>query len=41
VGAPESSDDGEALWEAVCEHELEGVVCKRLPEPYLYGERSG
>lgn len=28
------------LWEAVCEHELEGVVCKRLIEPYLCGERS-
>lgn len=26
---------------AICEHELEGVVCKRLNEPYLCGERSG
>src|SRR5919199_5404964 len=25
---PEGFDDGEALWEAVCEHELEGVVAK-------------
>ena len=23
---PEAFDDGEALWEAVCEHEREGVV---------------
>ena len=35
-----SSDDGLALWEAVCEHELEGVVAKRLHERYLPGERS-
>jgi ATP-dependent DNA ligase len=26
---PQSFDDGAALWEAVCEHELEGVVPKR------------
>jgi bifunctional non-homologous end joining protein LigD len=26
-------------WQAVCEHELEGVVAKRLHEPYLNGER--
>jgi bifunctional non-homologous end joining protein LigD len=37
---PEFSDDGEALWEAVCEHELEGLVAKRLHEPYLAGERA-
>jgi hypothetical protein len=24
---PKAFDDGEALWEAVCEHELEGVGC--------------
>jgi hypothetical protein len=28
------------LWEAVCEHELEGLVAKRLHEPYLPGERA-
>jgi bifunctional non-homologous end joining protein LigD len=32
---PEAFEDGAALWEAVCEHELEGVVAKRLHEPYL------
>jgi bifunctional non-homologous end joining protein LigD len=26
---PPVFDDGDALWEAVCEHELEGVVAKR------------
>jgi bifunctional non-homologous end joining protein LigD len=36
---PEAFEDGEALWAAVCEHELEGVVAKRLDEPYLCGER--
>jgi bifunctional non-homologous end joining protein LigD len=38
--APETFADGQALWEAVCEHELEGVVAKRLHEPYLSGERA-
>jgi bifunctional non-homologous end joining protein LigD len=37
---PETFDDGEALWEAVCEHELEGVVAKRRSGRYLPG-RSG
>jgi hypothetical protein len=37
---PEAFDDGAALWEAVCEHELEGLVAKRLHEPYLPGERT-
>jgi bifunctional non-homologous end joining protein LigD len=37
---PETCDDGDALWEAVCEHELEGLVAKRLHEPYLVGERA-
>ena len=32
--------DGAALWEAVCEHELEGLFAKRLHEPYLPGERN-
>jgi len=36
---PEAFDDGPALWAAVCEHELEGVVAKKLHEPYLCGER--
>lgn len=27
---PEAFDDGVTLWEAVCEHELEGLVAKRL-----------
>jgi ATP-dependent DNA ligase len=37
---PEAFKDGPALWEAVCEHEVEGVVAKRLYEPYLSGERA-
>jgi ATP-dependent DNA ligase len=37
---PESFDDGAALWEAVCEHELEGVVAKRRSGRYLPGERA-
>jgi ATP-dependent DNA ligase len=37
---PEAFDDGPSLWEAVCEHELEGVVAKRLHEPYLCGVRG-
>jgi ATP-dependent DNA ligase len=36
---PEAFEDGHALSEAVCEHELEGVVAKRLHEPYHSGER--
>lgn len=36
---PETFDDGKALWTAVCEHELEGLVAKRLDEPYRAGER--
>ena len=31
--------DGEALWESVCERGLEGVVAKRMDEPYRPGER--
>jgi bifunctional non-homologous end joining protein LigD len=37
---PEAFDDGEALWEAVCEHELEGVVAKRQLGKYMPGERG-
>jgi ATP-dependent DNA ligase len=33
-------DDGAALWEAVCEHELEGVITKRRSSRYLPGERD-
>jgi bifunctional non-homologous end joining protein LigD len=36
---PDAFDDGKALWKAVCEHELEGVVAKRLDDPYLSRER--
>jgi bifunctional non-homologous end joining protein LigD len=38
--APEALGDGAALFDAVCEHELEGVVAKRLNEPYRPGERA-
>jgi ATP-dependent DNA ligase len=37
---PEAFDDGEALWEAVCEHELEGVVAKRRSGRYIPAERA-
>ena len=37
---PETFEDGEALWAAVCEHGLEGLVAKRLHGPYLSGERA-
>jgi bifunctional non-homologous end joining protein LigD len=37
---PEAFDDGAALWEAVCEHELEGVVAKKRSGRYLPGERG-
>jgi bifunctional non-homologous end joining protein LigD len=37
---PEACDDGAALWEAVCEHELEGVVAKRRSGRYLPGDRG-
>ena len=37
---PQAFDDGEALWNAVCEHELEGVVAKRRSARYLPGERG-
>jgi ATP-dependent DNA ligase len=32
-------EDGEALFDAVCARGLEGVVAKRLADPYLPGER--
>jgi ATP-dependent DNA ligase len=31
---------GTALWEAVCEHELEGVVAKERSGRYLPGDRG-
>jgi bifunctional non-homologous end joining protein LigD len=37
---PEAFDDGHALWEAVCEHELEGVVAKRRSGRYMPGDRG-
>jgi bifunctional non-homologous end joining protein LigD len=37
---PEAFDDGVALWGAVCEHELEGVVAKRRSSRYAAGERG-
>jgi hypothetical protein len=37
---PEAFDDGAALWEAVCEHELEGVVAKQRSGRYLPGDRG-
>jgi bifunctional non-homologous end joining protein LigD len=37
---PEAFDDGDALWEAVCEHELEGVVAKRRSGRYVPGGRA-
>jgi bifunctional non-homologous end joining protein LigD len=37
---PEAFDDGEALWVAVCEHELEGVVAKPRRGRYVPGERG-
>ena len=33
-------EDGEALFAAVCERGLEGVVAKRLRDPYRSGERG-
>jgi bifunctional non-homologous end joining protein LigD len=37
---PEAFEDGEALWEAVCAHELEGVVAKPRRSRSLPGERG-
>ncbi len=33
-------EDGEALFDAVCARGLEGVVAKRLADPYKSGERG-
>jgi len=37
---PEAFEDGEALFEAVCERELEGIVAKRVDGMYRPGERG-
>lgn len=37
---PQAFDDGQALWDAVCEHELEGMVAKRRSGRYTPGERG-
>jgi bifunctional non-homologous end joining protein LigD len=37
---PDAFTDGHALFDAVCEWEMEGVVAKRLHEPYRPGERA-
>jgi bifunctional non-homologous end joining protein LigD len=37
---PETFDDGHSLFEAVCDHELEGVVAKRRSSRYRPGERD-
>jgi bifunctional non-homologous end joining protein LigD len=37
---PETFDDGEALFEAVCERELEGIVAKRIDGRYRPGYRG-
>jgi bifunctional non-homologous end joining protein LigD len=37
---PQAFDDGDALWAAVCEYELEGVVAKRRSGRYAPGVRA-
>jgi ATP-dependent DNA ligase len=37
---PQAFEDGAALWDAVCEHELEGIVVKRRSGRYLSRERG-
>jgi ATP-dependent DNA ligase len=37
---PETFGNGAALFDAVCEQELEGVVAKRLNERYRPGQRG-
>jgi ATP-dependent DNA ligase len=37
---PEASDDGAALFEAVCERELDGILAKRLDDRHRPGERG-
>ena len=37
---PDAFDDGQALFAAVCEHGLEGVVAKRRDDRYWPGARK-
>ena len=37
---PDVFDDGQALWQAVCDHGLEGIVAKRLTSTYRPGYRG-
>jgi bifunctional non-homologous end joining protein LigD len=37
---PDVFSDGAALFDAVCEHDLEGIVAKRLGEPYRPSQRA-
>src|SRR5438876_589539 len=37
---PDVFEDGRALWHAVCEHDLEGVVAKRRTSRYRSAERG-
>jgi ATP-dependent DNA ligase len=37
---PETFSDGDALWQAVCERGLEGVVAKKMASRYRSGERG-
>ena len=37
---PETFDDGAALWHAIREHDLEGVVAKKRTSCYRPGERG-
>jgi bifunctional non-homologous end joining protein LigD len=37
---PERFDDGHALFEAICEQELEGIVAKRVDSRYMPGYRG-
>jgi hypothetical protein len=37
---PQAFDDDEALWNAVCAHELEGLVAKPRRSRYVPGERG-
>jgi bifunctional non-homologous end joining protein LigD len=38
---PQAFDDGAGLWDAVCEHELEGVVAKRRSGRYCRASARG
>jgi bifunctional non-homologous end joining protein LigD len=38
--SPDTFDDGHALYQAVCEHGLEGVVAKRSASTYRPGQRG-